>query len=186
MTDKLISEIQNIADFSAADIDLFFNSVSETFIKKGEHFLLQGKVSKHIGYIESGLMMYYKIIDGVEIPSDFAKENEWVAYLKSFSTGSISDMSIKAIEDTQILTLSNTSMSELFKKQPKFMALRNYYVEMSFLRNIEHTSALATLNAKQRYYKFMKDHSDLINRVPQYYIAAYLGIKPQSLSRIRK
>ncbi|MCA6423097.1 MAG: Crp/Fnr family transcriptional regulator [Flavobacterium sp.] len=186
MTDKLISEIKNIADFSAADIDLFLNSLSETFIKKGEHFLMLGNVSRHIGYIKSGLMMYYKIIDGVEVPADFAKENEWVAYLKSFSTGSISDMSIKAIEVTQILTLSNTAMIELFNKQPKFLALRNYYVELSFLRNIEHTSALSTLNAKQRYYKFMKDRSDLINRVPQYYIAAYLGIKPQSLSRIRK
>lgn len=184
--DKLISEIKNIADFSVADIDLLSGSLSETFIVKGEHFLMQGKVSKHLGYIKSGLMMHYKIIDGVEVPADFTKENEWVAYLKSFSTGIESDMSIKAIEDTHLLTLSSTAMNELFNKQPKFMALKNYYVEKSFSRNIEHASSLATLNAKQRYYKFMKDHSDLINRIPQYYIAAYLGIKPQSLSRIRK
>jgi CRP-like cAMP-binding protein len=186
MTDKLISEIKNIADFTAADMDLFLNSFSETFINKGDHFLMQGKISKHVGYVKSGLMMYYKIIDGIEVPADFAKENEWVAYLKSFSAGIVSDMSIKAIEDTQLLTLSSSAMSELFNKQPKFMALRNYYIELSFIRNTEHTSALATLNAKQRYYKFMQDHPDMIKRVPQYYIAAYLGIKPQSLSRIRK
>ena len=186
MTEKLISEIRTIADFSTADIDLFLSSFTETFFAKGEHFLAEGKVSKHLGYIKSGLMMHYKIIDGIEIPADFTKENEWIAYLKSFSTGTASDMSIKAIEDTHLLTMSNTAMNELFSKQPKFMALRNYYTELSFIRNTEHTTALATLNAKQRYYKFMKDHPDLINRVPQYYIAAYLGIKPQSLSRLRK
>lgn len=186
MIDQLIKEIKTIADFSTADIDLLLGSFSENIFAKGEHFLAEGKVSKHIGYIKSGLLMHYKIIDGIEIPADFTKENEWIAYLKSFSTGTVSDMSIKAIEDTQLFSLSNTAMSELFEKQPKFMAIRNYYTELSFIRNAEHTSALATLNAKQRYYKFMKDHPDLINRVPQYYIAAYLGIKPQSLSRLRK
>jgi CRP/FNR family transcriptional regulator, anaerobic regulatory protein len=95
-------------------------------------------------------------------------------------------MWIKALEDTHLLTMSNTAMGELFSKQPKFMALRSYYTELSFIRNTEHASNLATLNAKQRYYKFMKDQPALINRVPQYYIAAYLGIKPQSLSRLRK
>jgi len=186
MTDSLINEIQKIADFSAEDIALFSSSFQETFISKGDHFLVEGQVSKHLGYIKSGLIMHYKIINDIEIPADFTKENEWVAYLKSFTNATASDMSIKALEDTQLLTLSNTAMSELFSKQPKFMALRSYYTEISFIRNTEHTANLASLNAKQRYYKFMKDQPALLNRIPQYYIAAYLGIKPQSLSRVRK
>jgi CRP-like cAMP-binding protein len=186
MIDNLITKIKTIGDFSADDIKLFLSSFTETFLFKGEHFLSEGQVSKHLGYIKTGLMMHYKIIDGVEVPADFTIENEWVAYLKSFSSGTASDMWIKALEDTHLLTMSNTAMGELFSKQPKFMALKSYYTELSFIRNTEHASNLATLNAKQRYYKFMKDHPALINRVPQYYIAAYLGIKPQSLSRLRK
>lgn len=186
MIEKLITEIKTIDNFSADDIKLFLNSFTETFLSKGEHFLIEGQVSKHLGYIKKGLMMHYKIIDGVEVPADFTIENEWVAYLKSFSNGTASDMWIKTLEDTHLLTMSNTAMGELFSKQPKFLALRNYYTELSFIRNAEHASNLATLNAKQRYYKFMKDHPALINRVPQYYIATYLGIKPQSLSRLRK
>ena len=137
-------------------------------------------------YIKTGVIMYYKINEGIEIPADFAMENEWVGYLKSFTSGTVSDMSIKALEDTHILTLSNYSMHKLINTQPKFLAIKNYYTELSFIRNTDHASDLATLNAKQRYYKFMKENPDLINRIPQYHIAAYLGIKPQSLSRIRK
>jgi hypothetical protein len=130
--------------------------------------------------------MHYKIHDGVEIPCDFLPENEWVTYIKSFMHRIPSDMNIKALEDTQLLRLSYNNMQELFRLQPKFMALKNYYTELSFIQTAQHSADLSMLSARERYYKFMKEKPDLINRVPQYYIAAYLGIKPQSLSRIRK
>ena len=66
------------------------------------------------------------------------------------------------------------------------MALRSHYTELSLISNARHSADLAILNASQRYAKFRCERPDLINRVPQYAIAAYLGIKPQSLSRIRK
>lgn len=186
MMDALLDEIQNIVHFSSADLELFTSSFTETYIAKGEHFLLEGEISKRFGYIKSGLVMYYKIVDGIEIPADFAKENEWVAYLKSFNNGTASDMSIKALEDTHLLMLSNTVWNELLKMQPNFMALKSHYIELVFIRNTEHTANLVSLNAKERYYKFLKNHPDLVSRIPQYYIAAYLGIKPQSLSRLRR
>jgi CRP-like cAMP-binding protein len=186
MINELIAEIKKIIPISDEDINLFIQALEEKIIPKGEHFLKEGQVSKHIGYIKSGLMMYYKIVDGTEMPADFAKENDWVVYLKSFTSNTISDMNIKALEDTHLLILSNVKMGELFNIQPKFMVLRSYYTELSLIRNTEQTYNLTTLNAKQRYYKFMKDYPEFINRVPQYHLAAYLGIKPQSLSRIRK
>jgi CRP-like cAMP-binding protein len=186
MLEKLITEIKTITDFSIEDINIIIQSLEETIIPKGEYFLREGQVNKHVGYVKSGLMMYYKIIDGTEMPADFAKEHDWVVYLKSFNTNTPSDMYIKALEDTCLLTLSYAKMEELFAIQPKFMALRSYYTELSFIRNTEQTYNLTILNAKQRYNKFRADHSELLNRVPQYYIAAYLGIRPQSLSRLRK
>jgi len=186
MKDRLIDEIKTIVNISEEDIMLFMDSLNEVYIKKGEHFLTEGQVCRHIGYVKKGLLMYYKITDGNEVPCDFTAENGWVTYLKSFSTNSPSDMSIKALEDTCLLTLSNTRMGELFEVQPKFLALKSYYTERYFISNTQHAANLATLAAKDRYYKFMKENPDLINRVPQYLIAAYLGIRPQSLSRIRK
>lgn len=186
MPDILIKKIKSIDSFSEHEIDFFISSLEYFFIPKGEHFLIEGQVCRHLGYIKSGLVMYYRVHNGIEIPTDFATENEWVSYLNSFTNKTASDLSIKALEDTIILRLSSTGFEEMYKLQPKFIKLKDYYTELSFITPTRHAADLAMLTAKQRYDKFKLEKADLVNRVPQYYIAAYLGIKPQSLSRLRK
>jgi CRP-like cAMP-binding protein len=186
MTAELTAEIKRIGDFSDADIDLFFSFLKESFLPKGDYFLKEGQVSRYLAYTLSGLTMHFKTADGIEIPCDFTAEGQWLGYLKSFTSGLPADMAIKALEDTRLLMLSAADTGQLFHMQPKFMALRNHYTELSFISNAQHSADLAMLNATQRYSKFRSERPDLVNRVPQYAIAAYLGIKPQSLSRIRK
>lgn len=186
MIDKLTAEIKKIADFSADEIDQFFGCLEEDFIPKGDHFLKFGQVSHYVAYITSGLAMHYQLADGVEIPIDFTTQGEWLAYLKSFTSGNPSEMAIKVLEDTRMLKLSATKMQELFSRQPKFIAMKYFYTEVSFMSYAQHSADLTMLDGKDRYEKFMREKPDLLNRVPQYYIAAFLGIKPQSLSRLRK
>jgi CRP/FNR family transcriptional regulator, anaerobic regulatory protein len=66
MADELLVEIKKVIDVSEEGISLFMQSFEEKFIPKGDFFLKEGQVSKHFGYIKSGLMMYYKIVDGIE------------------------------------------------------------------------------------------------------------------------
>jgi CRP-like cAMP-binding protein len=186
MINKLIAEIKKIDSFSDEEIGVFFGFLDDGFIAKGDHFLKLGEVSHYVAYIVSGLAMHYKIADGVEIPIDFTTEGAWMAYLRSFTGRIPSDTGIKVLEDTHVLKLSATKMQELFQLEPKFMALRNFYTEMAFMSHSQHSADLTMLDGKERYRKFVDEKPDLLNRVPQYYIAAYLGIKPQSLSRIRK
>jgi CRP/FNR family transcriptional regulator, anaerobic regulatory protein len=186
MIDKLIRDIKKIDHFTDEEIDTFFSYLTEGFIAKGDHFLKIGEVSHHVAFITSGLGMHYRLYDGIEIPIDFTPAGEWLAYLKSFAEGTPADVAIKVLEDTKVLRLSAMNMQELFQWQPKFMALKNFYTELSFMNNAQHSADLAMLSSKARYYKFIAEKPDLANRIPQYYIAAYLGIKPQSLSRLRK
>ncbi|TDH18076.1 Crp/Fnr family transcriptional regulator [Segetibacter sp. 3557_3] len=186
MSEHLIKQVQLIDNFTDQDISLFLGLLEGSYLLKGEHFLKEGQISRHFAFIIEGLTMLYQIQDGVEIPCEFIKENEWVGYLKSFSTASPSDMNIKALEDTKLLRISAENLTKLFHIQPKFMLVKNYYTEYSFFTNAQHANDLSMLSAKQRYYKFIHENYDLSNRIPQYLIAAYLGIKPQSLSRLRK
>lgn len=186
MIDQLISKIQLVDKFSEEDLNLMAGYLSEGSVAKNEHFLKFGEVSHHVAFIGKGLAMHYKMQDGMEIPIDFTTEGEWLAYLTSFTNGTPSDMGIKVLEDTKLLRLSATNMQQLFQKQPKFAALKGFYTEVSFMSYAQHAADMTMLNGKQRYYKFMTEKPQLVNRVPQYYIAAYLGITPQSLSRIRK
>jgi CRP-like cAMP-binding protein len=186
MSEALIKEIKSILPFPDEAIEEFIGSLEEITLKNGEHFLNFGQISRYMAYIKSGLTMHYKIHDGIEIPFDFTAENEWTGYIKSFNSGEPSDMAIKALEDTVLLRLSAEKMQSLFEKNPEYLTVRNYYTELSFFRTNRHSEDLTTLDAKARYYKFVEEMPGLVNRIPQYYIAAYLGIKPQSLSRIRK
>jgi CRP-like cAMP-binding protein len=186
MLDTLIKKIRLIDTFSESEINFFAGSLEQFSIAKGEHILEVGQVCRHLGFIESGLVMYYRVYDGVEIPTDFAIEGEWMGSLNSFSNKTPADLNIKALEDTRMLRLSAGNFEKVYQLQPKFIKLKDHYTELSFMSHTRHTADLAMLNAKQRYYKFVQERKDLVNRVPQYYVAAYLGIKPQSLSRLRK
>ncbi len=186
MLATLVNNIKAIHSFSEADIDFFIGKLEPITIQKGDHLLQEGQVCRHLGYIESGLLMYYRLHDGLEIPTDFAVEQEWASHLQSFTHKTPSNISIKALENSSLMRLSVENFEKVYEFQPKFLLLKDYYTQFSFNKHTRHTADLAMLNAKQRYHKFIEERSDLVNRVPQYYIAAYLGIKPQSLSRLRK
>lgn len=186
MFDKLRKNINQVEIYSDEEFDVLISNFEVVHLTKGDYFLKEGQVSNQIAFVEKGLAMYYKTLDGTEIPFDFAIENHWLAYLKSFTNRTPSDMNIKVVEDTTIFTLEADKLQELMTLHPKFLALRSYNVEKSLSDVAQHSANLATLDARQRYYQLMEDKPYLIHRVPQYYLAAYLGIKPQSLSRIRK
>ena len=186
MNERLIQQLQKIDTFSDEEIGMLQSSLVEKFIRKGDHFLHLGQVSRHVAFIDTGLMMHYSLHDGVEIPCNFSLEGDWMGSLKSFTAGSPTDIAIKALEDTWIREISGDHLQQLFLSSPRWLLFKNHLVQLVFFTITKHNADLAMLDAKERYYKFMQEKPELINRVPQYYIAAYLGIKPQSLSRIRK
>jgi CRP-like cAMP-binding protein len=185
MTDRLIHEIRKIDTFSDEEIDTLQGYLVTKLIRKGDHFLNVNQVSRHIAFIDSGLMMHYSLHDGVEIPCNFSVEGDWTGSLKSFTSGSPTEVAIKALEDTWIREVSAEHTQQLFHLSPRWLQFRNHLTQLVFFNMTQHNADLAMLDAKERYYKFMREKPELLNRVPQYYIAAYLGIKPQSLSRIR-
>ncbi|MGC3948163.1 MAG: Crp/Fnr family transcriptional regulator [Chryseolinea sp.] len=181
----MLHNLKTAGNLSDEEFELLTSSLHPKKLAKGEHFLEIGHVNSSLGFIEQGLAMYYRIVRDEIIPVDFATEGNWVSYLKSFNDQVPADLGIKVLEDTTLHCISFSSLTTLLEKHPKFHALKTHYVERSMMDMAQHSADLATLDARERYYKFMHDKPSLINRVPQYYIAAYLGIKPQSLSRIR-
>jgi len=186
MNQPLIQQLQKIDNFSDEEIDMLQGYLVDKFIRKGDHFLHLGQVSRHIAFIDSGLMMHYSLHDGVEIPCNFSLEGDWMGSLKSLTSGSPTEVAIKALEDSCIREISAEHLQHLFHLSPRWLQFKNHLVQLVFFNITQHNADLAMLDAKARYYKFMRENPDLINRIPQYYIAAYLGITPQSLSRIRK
>ena len=182
----MLQSLRIAGNLSDEEFTLLTSGLQLKKLGKGEHFLEIGKVNTALGFIEQGLAMYYRVVRGEIVPVDFATEGNWVSYLKSFNEQIPADLGIKVLEDTVFHCISFSSLNALLEQHPKFHALKTHYVERSMMDMAQHSADLATLDARERYYKFMREKPTLMNRVPQYYIAAYLGIKPQSLSRIRK
>src|SRR3982751_4586888 len=106
MIDRLIQQIQEIDTFSDEAIDTLQSYLVNKMVRKGDHFLQLGQVSRYIGFIDTGLIMHYSIHDGIEIPCNFSLEGDWMGSLKSFTAGSATEVAIKALEDTRIRQLS--------------------------------------------------------------------------------
>jgi CRP-like cAMP-binding protein len=155
-------------------------------LAKGDYLLKEGQYCLHTNLVESGLLMYYQIVDGEEVARDFAMENDWCSYIKSFSQNIPSDMNVRALEPTKVHRLSKTAIAKLFESYPKMLFLKTNLVEQSFIEMAEYNVRLNSLSAEAHYQKIIAEKPEWIQRVPQYYIASYLGIKPPSLSRIWK
>lgn len=154
--------------------------------KKGDFLLAEGQVCKYVGFLTKGLVRYYINFDGDEKTYEFAQENNFVCNYESFLPQTPSTKIIQALEDCEILQISYDNLQILYRSVSGWERFGRLTIEQIFVHLLQSLGSLYTDTPEQRYTKLTKDHPDLLQRVSQYHIASYVGVKPQSLSRIRK
>lgn len=153
-------------------------------VKKGTVLLNEGQKSKESYFVLKGCIRIYYIIDGEEKTTAFYTELDALTP-HCVTNNSTSDYFISCVEDCIIL-ISNTDMSEeVNRKFPKFDTMCRMLSEELLAKNQIDFDEFKTSSPEQRYLNLMQKRPDLIQRVPQHQLASYLGIKPQSLSRLR-
>ena len=145
-----------------------------------------GSINKKMGFIQNGLLRYYVNKDGDDGTIDFCKEGVFVAEYESFINGSPSIQNIQAIEDTTILVINSEDLLELYNTTPNGNLIGRVVIEYRFNTLVRQLLSIYMHNPQQRYENFINSYPNLIQRLPQYCIASYVGVKPESLSRIRK
>jgi CRP-like cAMP-binding protein len=186
MTFTLINNIQSIIDLTPKEIDCINQLWKEKLIRKGEFFLAEGKVCNQVGFIIKGLMRYYINHDGEDKTYAFAQEKNFVCNNESFIPKTPSTKIIQALEDCEILTISYDDLQIFYQSIRQGERFGRLVIEQVFLQTLQELSSFYTDMPEQRYWKFIKEHPGLQQRISQYHIASYVGVKPQSLSRIRK
>jgi CRP-like cAMP-binding protein len=186
MYNQLVSRIEHYIPLSGEDISLIESLFSEKTLVKGELFLQEGKICKELGFIIKGLVCYYVTPDGNEVVHNFARENEFICNYDSFINKTSSHKNIIALEPTDLLIISFDKLQQLYKSISCGERFGRLHMEQVYSEAIKHIISFYTGSPQQRYNEFVQQHKELVQRVPQYYIASYIGIKPQSLSRIRK
>ncbi len=182
---KLTSYLKVNFKFSDSEMEKIMDCFSPKFLEKKDFFLRAGQYCKNIAFVEEGSFLYFQIVDGQEKVCDFAFKNDWVTQYKSLLSNLPSEISIRALEKSQILLMDFEKMRVLSEALPAVNLIRSTMAEQYFTKSTQRASNLVNLDAKARYLALLEDLPDIHQRVPQYHIASYLGIKPQSLSRIR-
>jgi hypothetical protein len=159
------------------------NDTLEGYLVKftGKSFLNLNQVSRHI-YIDSGLMVHYSLQMVLKYPVIFFGRRLDGQPQKFYQVALNGHLGRWKIPDPLRFCRAHRTIVPFFT----YWLLFKNHLQQVFFNITQHNADFAMLDAKERYYKFMREKPGLLNRVPQYYVAAYLGIKPQSLSRIRK
>jgi CRP-like cAMP-binding protein len=156
-------------------------------LRRNQFLLQQGEVCKALAFVEKGCLRCYSIDDnGEEHIVQFAIEDWWISDPYSAITGEPSEYSIDALEDSEVLLLERSAEETLLAEIPKFERLFRLLLENRFIANQRRINAALSTSAEERYLSFLKSYPAIAQRISQNQIASYLGITPQSLSRIRK
>lgn len=171
-----------------AEWEIFSQNIGFESYKKKHHFLEAGKVGNYFGFILKGSVRYYFVKDGIELTGYFNYENEFIGAYKSFLTGCVAINNIQALEDTEVILISKSDM-DLMLLNPliaiKIERLGRLMAEYIVVCYEDRANSFVTQTPEERYLQLMKTGKDILQKVPQHYIANYLGITPVSLSRIR-
>ena len=160
--------------------------LSEKKVKAGDYFLRQGKICRSIALIEEGLLRLYYLNDGKEVTNCFCKEMTITTSYSSLVTQKESEIGIQAIEDSKLIVLSYDSLQKLYEKDLFWQQVGRLVAEQELITVECHNRFLRDLSAMERYLQILEDESELLQRVPLNYLATYLQIAPETLSRIRK
>jgi CRP-like cAMP-binding protein len=155
------------------------------FLKR--QFALQhGDVCQYFDFVVRGCLRLYKVDhDGVYHILQFATENYWILDLTSFHKKTPALLDIDALEDTVVLRIAYDELIDLYLKAPKFNRIFRVLLENHFMLQQQRMLQLFSSTAEERYQLFLKTYPHLFNRLSQVQIAAYLGVTPEFLSRIR-
>jgi CRP/FNR family transcriptional regulator len=187
MRDRLIHNIQSKIKLTTGEIALFNDFWKERKLAKNEFLFRNGEICRYDSFVISGsLKAFYIHPDtGKEEIVFFAIEDWWATDLDSFSNQIPSIYSIQTLEDCVLLQISHESFEALLTKIPK---LERYFrlILQGYTASIKKRIILTNAHsAEERYTEFAKTYPKIVQRVPQYLIASYLGITPEFLSRIK-
>ncbi|WP_298781566.1 Crp/Fnr family transcriptional regulator [uncultured Polaribacter sp.] len=171
-----------------AEIENKLNEIIvEKKLVKGEIILADNSLKKeHIFVVSGCLRSFYKTEEGKEYTIQFAIKNWWISDYITLYTNAKSIITIESLTHSKVLILDKNKTDELYKVYPPFEVFQRKNFEKRTATLQKRILGLLTLSAAEKYNQFINDYADFEKIIPNYQIASFLGITPQSLSRIRK
>ena len=183
----LIRFLESNIPIEKSAVSAYVSTLKIRKVKKGEQLLKQGDICQHTFFVEKGLLRYFSIDKkGKENVLQFAPENWFITDRESVYFNQPSKYYIDALEDTEVLVLEKNFVEKISEQNNSFAEFNNKLLHNHIRSLQKRIELLLSATAEERYLDFIKVYPNLLLRVPQTLIASYLGITPESLSRVRK
>jgi len=185
--DKLIIHFRKSITLTESEVEIVGDCFTIMELKKKEILLFVGDRSSHMRFISDGcLRSYYTDEEAKEHIIQFGIEDWWINDLYSYLTNTPAKQFIQAIEHSTVLQIHKDKLNELFNSVPAIERFFRFKFEKAYVSLQERTIDSMSKTAEERYTDFRSTYRDIEQRVPQYMVAAYLGITPEFLSKLRK
>ncbi len=156
-------------------------------LRKKQYLLQEGDVCRSIAFVEKGILKAYSVDEkGSEHIIQFGLEGWIISDLYSFLTEEPATYNIDAIEDSELLLISKSAHEELLQQMPKYETFTRLNITGAYLSMQRRLTSIISSPLGERYSKFMELYPDIAQRVPQHMIASYMGLTPETLSRVRQ
>ncbi len=182
----IINNVSRFIELTDLEKHRFISLLKAITIKKKNFLLQEGDVAKYEYFITKGCLKVYSLdMAGTQHISMFGIENYWTTDMASFISNEPSRFFIEALEDTELLAISKTNYELLFKEIPQFERFYRILYQRSLMSYILRTNHGISLTAEERYLRFKEQYPQIIDRIKQKDLAAYIGVTPEFMSMIK-
>ena len=169
------------------DVQHLIKAASSRNFAAGEYLIKEGSPKREVFFIQKGIVRSFRINEkGNEITTQIRWENQIVASQDTILFDQPSQNYFEALEETKVLVLDYDALQKIIASTPKLEANRKFVLQKILKEALERIDTFVLMTPEERYLAFLDQNADIVNRVPNKYIANVLGITPVSLSRIRK
>ncbi len=186
MNDLLFQKIKEYVKFQEGEIELLDNYFQCKQILKGDFLFKEGDAVNYAIFVNSGLFRTYVVDEqGTEHIMQFALPGWWTGDLGSFISGETTKFFVEALENSEVLTISKKSWDELLDKAPFYLDYHRKLLERGLVATQNRLLEAYSTDATKKYLHLIESFPDILQRVPLYMIASYLGMSRETLSRVR-
>lgn len=172
--------------FSENDLSEFLSHVKKRDFAAGDLILANGQSENYLSFIHSGIVRYYVTPNDKEITFDFAFTNSFYCAYDSFYRRTKTETYIEALTNCELYSISYESLQSLYEKCETAKKIGRTATEFLLDRKVKRELDLLTKTPQERYEQLLKDQPRYIEKIPLKYLASYIGVVPETLSRIRK
>jgi CRP-like cAMP-binding protein len=187
MFEVLFSKINEKIKLNDDEVEICKSLFNPKKLRRRQYILQQDDICKNLIFVEKGILRSYSLDSkGNEHIIQFAPEGWWISDVYSFLTGESAKYNIEAIEDSELLLISKSSLDQLYERVPKFERYFRLLSQANMVATHRRLTATLSDSSEEKYLRLLSAYPNIVARVPQHMIASYLGITPETLSRVRK